>query len=405
MSRWTAVSPWVETVSRHLPTLSPAHARVLALWSYGVALTQRAGTTSVAALLAAVLGQQENTVRQRLREWYWEAEHKRGRQRQAVEVTACFAALLGWVLAWWPPSERRLALALDATTLGQRFTVLRVSVVYRGCAIPVAWAVTRANTPGAWRPHWLRLLGLVGNTTPTDWTVLVLADRGLYARWLYDAIQQAGWHPFLRINAGGLYRPLAGGGLRPLASAAPAVGTRWSGAVQAFATPRSRLTCTLLACWEPGHTDRWLVLTDLAPATASVAWYGMRSWIEQGFKDLKRGGWGWHQTKMTAPARAERLWLVLAVATLWMVSVGGQAEAAWAPGSPSSLDTLTLPARPAPRRLSVFRRGQLVVLAALAAGRRWPLGFFACPSWVGEQPLQPATLSARPPSAHAHTYP
>ena len=53
----------------------------------------------------------------------------------------------------------------------------------------------------------------------------------------------------------------------------------------------------------------------------------MRSWIEGGFKDCKRGGWGWHQTKMVDPARAERLWLAIAVATLWVVSVGGEVDA------------------------------------------------------------------------------
>ena len=41
----------------------------------------------------------------------------------------------------------------------------------------------------------------------------------------------------------------------------------------------------------------------------------------------KRGGWGWHQTKMVDPERAERLWLAIAVATLWAVSVGGEADA------------------------------------------------------------------------------
>ena len=58
-----------------------------------------------------------------------------------------------------------------------------------------------------------------------------------------------------------------------------------------------------------------------------MVWYSMRTWIEGGFKDTKRGGWQWHQTKMTDPARASRLWLAIAVATLWVVSVGGEADA------------------------------------------------------------------------------
>lgn len=28
----------------------------------------------------------------------------------------------------------------------------------------------------------------------------MLADRGLYAHWLFEAIRRNGWHPFLRIN-------------------------------------------------------------------------------------------------------------------------------------------------------------------------------------------------------------
>jgi len=109
-----------------------------------------------------------------------------GHGRREVAVDTCFAPLLSWVLALWPPGDRRLALALDATTLGQRFTVLAISVVYRGCAIPVAWHVVPATAKGRWQPHGERLLRQVGAEVPDDWLVIVLADRGLYARWLFQ---------------------------------------------------------------------------------------------------------------------------------------------------------------------------------------------------------------------------
>ena len=63
-----------------------------------------------------------------------------------------------------------------------------------------------------------------------------------------------------------------------------------------------------------------------APATSDAGWYGVRAWIEQGFKVTKRAGWQWQRTRMTQPDRAARLWLAVAVATLWLLSVGGQAE-------------------------------------------------------------------------------
>lgn len=421
MSRSEEVSPWVATVSRHLPQLSPCQARVLALWSYAVALTHCAGTSTSAAFLAELLGCREESVRQRLREWYWEAKHKRGRARRDVAVVPCFAGLLRWIVAWWPREERRLALALDATTLGTRFTVLSVSVVYRGCALPVAWAIVGAYQPGSWQPHWLRLLRALRGVVSEDWTVLVLADQGLYARWLVHAIQALGpgWHPYLRLTGCGLFRPVVDGqlqgGARPLRSVV-ARGEHWAGTVECFCGPTRRLRGTLLACWEPEHSRSWLVLTDLAPEQAQVVWYGLRSWIEQGFKDLKRGGWGWHHTKMTDPARAERLWLVLAVATLWAVSVGAPAdtEASTAYGSASGFDALppTHIARrtrrregPAPRRLSVFRRGQVQVLVAALRGQRPPLGFFSCSLWPGEQAVRPSAGPDLPAYRTHHTYP
>ena len=206
MSRHEGLYQWVSTVTTHLPPLSKPQATVLAFWSFGMVMVGSCGSTTVAAFLAKLLDQKDDAVRQRLREWYREAAAKKGDHRQTLEVQTCFASLLQWILDWWEPQERRLALALDATTLGQLFTVLVISVLYRGCALPVAWVVVPATTPGAWKPHWLKLLGQLGAVLPPAWTVIVLADRGLYARWLYRYLQHCGWHPFLRINGGGTGR-------------------------------------------------------------------------------------------------------------------------------------------------------------------------------------------------------
>src|SRR5262245_57372611 len=70
---------------------------------------------------------------------------------------------------------------LDATTLGQRFVVLAISVVSRGCALPVAWVVLPAGAKHAWRREWLRLLRRLRPAIPPGRTVIVMADRGWYA--------------------------------------------------------------------------------------------------------------------------------------------------------------------------------------------------------------------------------
>lgn len=349
-------------------------------------LVQSCGLTSIAVFLGLLLGRQENSVRQQLREFTYDGADKRGAKRQTVEVETCFGALLGWVLSWWAEGEHRLALALDATTFKQLFTVLVVSVVYRGCAIPVAWCVLPATQKGQWRPHWERLLDRLKGSVPADWTVLVLADRGLYAKWLYQRIVKLDWHPFLRINQQGTFCSEATASFRPLRGLVDATTATWSGRVTCFKTASAQLECTLLAHFDPVYTDPWLIVTDFPPHIANIAWYGMRSWIEAGFKDFKRGGWGWQQTKMTDPARAARLWLVIAVATLWVLSVGGYAEAEL---PPSSLPVLPpffpyrIRPKPAsrPRLLSAFARGLLIILAALLRGDGLPFGDFVSDPW------------------------
>jgi hypothetical protein len=316
---------WISTVTQQMPHLSKPQATVLALWSFGIMATQSCGLTTVSVFIAALLGKKENTVRQQLREWYRDVDAKKGHHRQALNVTLCFAPLVRWVLQLWPKTQKRLALALDATSLKDCFVVLSISIVYRGCAIPVAWTVLLANLPGAWKPHWLKLLAHLEQSVPGDWFVLVMADRGLYAKWLYQEILRLGWHPFLRIKMDGTYRRQGETSFRPLRLAIPRVGRAWSGQVTCF---RNRpLHCTLVARWDAPHADPWLIVTDLPPEQADVCWYAMRAWIEAGFKDTKRGGWRWNNTRMTDPQRAERHWLAIAVATLWAVSVGGEADA------------------------------------------------------------------------------
>lgn len=85
---------------------------------------------------------------------------------------------------------RQLAVAIDATSLGKRFVLLAISIVYRGCAVPVAWKILKAQEKHAWKGEWLALLQRFKGLLPDGWTVIVLADRGLYAKGLYEAIVQ-----------------------------------------------------------------------------------------------------------------------------------------------------------------------------------------------------------------------
>ena len=390
---------WNDEVAEAFPNLSQPQAAGLATWSFGMVLARSCALSAVAVFLAKLLCQKINTARQRLREFYQEADAKKGEDRQQLDVTTCFAPLLRWVLRNWP--NRQVAVALDATTLGSLFVVLCISVVYRGCAIPVAWKILPATAKGSWQPQWLNLLDTFHGLLGDDWTVVVLADRGLWAKWLFDGIRKLHWHPMLRINKGGKFRPEGWCHFVPLASLAPRVGCRWRGSGTAFATKAKQVECTLLVFWGEGHEEAWLVLTDLAPEASDASWYGLRSWIEQFFKDCKRGGWQWQQTRMTDPARAERLWLAIAVATLWLIRVGGADEAETQAELPD-LASMGMDERGRVRRwrlVSVFARGWTEIMVALINHWQLPLGRMVPEPWPSipelPQPERPHTKRRR----------
>jgi hypothetical protein len=369
------VYQWQTILRQHLPHLSAPQAYVLALWSLGVVLTRSCSLSCVSLLLAQALGRRHNTVRQQLREFYYEAAHKRGARRQSIEVEACFAPLLRWVLQEWQGTQ--LALALDATTLHDRFVVLCISVLYRGCAIPVAWHVLPANQPAAWRPHWLRLLRRLRPAVPDTYCVLVLADRGLYAPWLFRRIVRLGWHPALRINGGGTFRLHGQAHSEALACVVRRLEGCGSVRGEAF-QGRRRLACTLGVYTARGCGEPWLVLTDLAPEHWPVCGYGLRAWIEHGFKLTKREGWQWQRSRIQDATRAARQWLVLAVATLRVVTEGSQAEdeADSAHADSAHADSAHADSAHAdsasvcrPRTVSLFRRGWISHVVALWQGQ------------------------------------
>jgi len=170
---------WSCIESEHLPHLSIPQAIGLATWSFGMVMTKSSSLTQVSRLIAAVNEEKPNTVRQRLKEWYQSGKAKKGEKRSTLEISSGFAPLLMWVISLLPISSEKIALALDATTIGNKFVVLSINVLLAGCGIPIAWSSVKANQPGSGQPHWQKLIRQIKEAIPTGWTVIVPADRGL----------------------------------------------------------------------------------------------------------------------------------------------------------------------------------------------------------------------------------
>ena len=369
MSHPEELKQWSGEVSRGMPHLSKTQAMVLAMYSFGMVLTMRCGLTTIVSFLSLLLDESPQNLRQRLREWNYEEHQKRGVGRQALVVRNSFAPLLRWITSDMLGASQ-ITLALDVTYLGERFTILAISVVYRGCALPVAWRIVAGNTKGEWHPLWVELINLLKPALPDNWTVYVLTDRGLYSKRLFQVLVDAHWHPMMRIRTQGLWRRERAKTWKHLSRLArPGMGSWCQRAICFKGDP---LKATLLVQWDARYNEPCLLVTDLPPAQVHHNLYALRAWIEAGFKDIKRGGLHWEHTKMTDPARAERLWLVMAVALVWLIRVGGEAQHTW----------LAMPSvHSVPATLSCLTLGWLTLLVSALKQQPLPHGRFMPFDW------------------------
>ena len=102
------------------------------------------------------------------------------------------------------------------------------------------------------------------------------------------------------------------------------MGESWTGEnVYAF-KKAGWLQCRALSWWGMGHKEPWLLLTNAPNVTAKH--YALRMWEETAFKDLKSNGYNWQRSHVHQVEHADKLWLLMAVATLLLLNLGAQAD-------------------------------------------------------------------------------
>ena len=359
-----------QTVEHHMPHLRRSQVIGLVLWVYGTILARSACQNAVATALAAVSSY--GSLRQYLREWLYDGRDRASPCRVQLDVRSCFVPLLRWVLAWW--ESDRLVLAIDPTMKGDRINSIVISVVYRSCAIPVAWHILPANRPGEWIVPILDMLKELCPAVPRNTTVLVMCDRGLRSPRLWERICSLGWHPYARQSINTVFCP-DGGTRVPARALVAGPGHAYMGYGTAFRAAPKRRRGTLIVVWETGWDEPCVVMTDLQPDEAGVCWYGLRFWIELGFKAVKSVGWQWQKTRRTDPERVSRHWLVLSVATLWVLAYGTRVEDAVELGIAPGRLRAPLPCRGSPRpprrTISVLRQGITWLTRLMLKGRLW----------------------------------
>lgn len=349
--------------------LSKPMIEVLSLYVLAMVMLRHCGQSKIANLLGQLLNRRPESVKQRLRELTYEATAKRGEKRQELTVESSFAPLLKWVMSKFKASNRQLVLALDVTYLSNRFTILVISVLVGRTGIPVAWHIQKGDTKGSWNDIWFTLLRHIAPAVPSNWRVSVLTDSGLYSKVLFKKLRDTyGWVPFMRIDGGqASFKPKGERKWQPVSQLVCKGMTPVTIEGTCFKT--KPLRCTLSLQWGADYDKPCLIVTSLPPHAVDPALYALRYWIECGFKDFKRGFFHWEQTKMTCPQRAQRLWLVMSIAMLWLTALGEETLDAFQWRSYRRTRKQT-------RTLSAPVQGWITFLVCILRGEPLSFGFF-----------------------------
>lgn len=74
--------------------------------------------------------------------------------------------------------------------------------------------------------------------------------------------------------------------------------------------------------WHSDSNERWYIVSDEATSAQTFVEYGLRFDIKEGFLDSKSNGFQQEQSQIRSAQMLCRLCLLLAIATLYLTSVG-----------------------------------------------------------------------------------
>jgi hypothetical protein len=115
-----------------------------------------------------------------------------------IDVHALYGPLIQQAIAEW--GTQRLYLALDTSMLWNTYCLVRISLVYRGRAIPMVWTVLEHPSSSVAYDVYKELLDEAVELLPFGCTVVLTADRGFADTHLMKHLTELGWHWRIRIK-------------------------------------------------------------------------------------------------------------------------------------------------------------------------------------------------------------
>ena len=256
-------------------------------------------------------GQYAQSRQRRIRRWL-------GNPR--INVHRLYKPIIQAALSTW--EDECLYLSLDTTVYWDEYCLIRLAVVHRGRALPLAWRVLEHPSATVAFGEYHEMLVHAARYLPTEVKVILLADRGFIHTDAMSAVRQLGWHYRIRLKSNTwLWRSTGGGWIQPK-SVHLACGEarclhnvklhkkQWYGPVHVI-FGRNNL-----------NGELWVVVSDEPTTLQTFQEYGLRFDIEELFKDEQSSGWNLQKSEIRSVCDLSRLCFILAIATLYVTAQG-----------------------------------------------------------------------------------
>ena len=298
----------LRVLSQHAKWLDRRHRQTLAWMMVGLISSK---TVSLGAWTPVVVSRARDaqSIVRRFRRWL---------DNNRIQPESLYGPLIGQALGSW--MGKRVYVALDTSMLWNTYCLIRLSVMYRGRAVPLVGQVIEHGSAAVAFETYKDLLAQATARLPCACEVVLLADRGFADTQLRGHLRDLGWHWRIRIKSNFWIHPTH---WRPLqvgdVELQPGHRSFWHG----VAMTDKHFGPVHLAVARPlGSAEYWYVISDEAAGSKTFEEYGLRFDIAENFVDDKSNGFQLEDSLIRSAAALERLCCVLAITTLYLVSVG-----------------------------------------------------------------------------------
>lgn len=235
------------------------------------------------------------------------------------------------VREWYEPITRdwldyvarttgEIRLIADGTKIGFGHQLLIISLAYRRRAIPLVWTWIKCAKGHSSAYRQLALLGYMYRLIPGHIPVRLVGDSEFGAVEVIRQLEAWRWGYVLRQKANNQMQ-VPGQAWQDLGAviAKPCQSIRLG---PCLLTVKHVYPTNLLAHWQVGEKEPWLLATNLPERNLTLRTHSRRMWTEEMFGNLKSNGFDLETTHLQHVARLSRLTLAVVLLYTWLMVVG-----------------------------------------------------------------------------------